>query len=166
MSMILITGNLNEVVQQVICDLNKHFSIKTLGSLGYFLAFEVYRTNSALFLTQQKYVIDLLKKTNMFEAKSNPTPMCANSKLYLHDGEEFDNPTIYRRKIGALQYITLLRPDLAFVVNKLNQFLEKPTVVCWHACKRLLKYLKGTLTHGLYFKAVASFVLKGYRDVN
>ena len=149
---ILIIGECSDDVQHLIQDLHHQFALKTLGSISYFLGFEVHRTSSGLHLSQAKYASDLLLKTNMINAKSCPTPMCLGNKFSFHDSEAFPHPSLYRSTIGALQYLTLTRPDLDFSVNKLSQFLKEPTVAHWNACERILRYIKGTLSFGLLFR--------------
>ena len=100
----------------------------------------------------------------MAAAKSCSTPMCLSNNLFLSDSEPFSQPSVYRSTIGALQYLTLTRPDLAFCVNKLSQFLQTPTIAQWNACKRILRYVKGTLSHGLLFKPASLFTIEGYSD--
>ena len=73
---------------------------------------------------------------------------------------------MYRSTIGALQYLTLTRPDLAFSVNKLSQFLQAPTVAQWNACKRILRYVKGTLSHGLFFQPTQLLTLEGFANAD
>ena len=102
----------------------------------------------------------------MYNAKSCSTPMVLSNKLSLHDSEAFSHPSLYRSTIGALQYLTLTCPDLAFSVNKLSQFLHAPTVAQWGACKRILQYIKGTLTHGLTFTPTQFLTLEGYADAD
>ena len=148
---ILITGDYQADIQQLIKDLHHQFALKALGPVSYFLGFEVLRTPVGLHLNQSKYARDLLQKTNMSNAKPCPTPMCFSNKLALNDSEVFTQPSLYRSTIGALQYLTLTRPDLAFSVNKLSQFLQAPTVAHWNACKHILRDVKGTLSHGLFF---------------
>ena len=161
---ILITGDSQADVQHVIDALHTQFALKTLGLVHYFLGFEVLRTPLGLHLSQAKYAADLLHKTNMAAAKPCSTPMCLSNNLSLSDSEPFSQPSVYRSIIGALQYLTLTRPDLAFCVNKLSQFLQTPTVAQWNACKRILRYVKGTLSHGLLFKPASLFTLEGYSD--
>ena len=67
------------------------------------------------------------------------------------ESDSFDNPSLYHTIIGSLQYLTYTRPDISFATNKLNQFLSSPKQQHWIACKRLLRYLKGTLGLGLFF---------------
>lgn len=87
---ILITGDDSLLIQKVITDLNGQFALKTLGSSNYFLGFEAFGDKTGLYLSQRKYVKNLLKKTNMVDAKPTPTPMFENQKLSLEDGEAID----------------------------------------------------------------------------
>ena len=77
-----------------------------------------------------------------------------------------DKPEVYRSTIGALQYLTLTRPDIAYSVNKLSQYLKSPTVNHWNACKRVLRYIKGTPHLGLHFKPSSLLTLEGYSDAD
>ena len=99
---ILIIGADQVQVDQLISNLNKSFVLKTLGSVSYFLGFEAYRDSTGLYLTQHKYIQDLLIKTKMTQAKPTGTPMCSNQKLALSDSKKFDDPTVHRSTIGAL----------------------------------------------------------------
>ncbi|XP_031256894.1 secreted RxLR effector protein 161-like [Pistacia vera] len=92
--------------------------------------------------------------------------MAVGTKLVSNDSELFENPSLYRSTIGALQYLTLTRPDLSFPVNKLSQFLSAPTNLQWQACKRILRYVKGTLDHGLLFKPAGSLHIECYADAD
>lgn len=143
---ILVTGNDAYLINKAISDLDKSFTLKILGSINFFLGFEASRTNSELRLTQQKYLKELLLKTNMANSTPCPTPMCPSHKLHKSDGPLLEEPTLYRSTVGSLQYLTWTRPDISFAVNKLSQYLQAPTVNHWLACKRVLWYLVGTPT--------------------
>ena len=114
---ILIIGESQDDMQQIIKDLQIQFALKTLGSVNYILGFEVIQTSSGLHLSQSKYAADLLKKANMAEAIPCPTPMCLSNNFSTTDSELFSQPSLYRSTIGALQYLTITRPDLAFSVS-------------------------------------------------
>lgn len=102
-------------------------------------------------LSQTKYARDIQTKANMQDCKPCITPSGTNTELFPKDSEPFDQPSLYRSLIGGLQYLTLTRPDLFYSVNKLSQFLQAPTQSHWKACKRILRYIKGTLDHGFFF---------------
>ena len=92
--------------------------------------------------------------------------MCLGHKLYLFDRLPFDHPFLYLSIVGALQYLTHTRPDLAYTVKKLSQFRHAPIVAHWAACKRLLRYIKGTIHYGLFFHPAKVFSLEGYSDAD
>jgi Reverse transcriptase (RNA-dependent DNA polymerase) len=82
--------------------LGSQFALKDLGTLNFFLGIETNFNNQGLILTQTKYVMDLLKKVNMIEAKPCLTLMAVGTTLSSEDGPLFENPQLYRSVIGAL----------------------------------------------------------------
>jgi hypothetical protein len=77
-----------------------------------------------LFLTQRKYILDLLKRTNMVGAKPVTSPMSSSVTHSPYSGEAFSDPSLYLSVVGFLQYLSLTRPDLSFAVNKVCQFMH------------------------------------------
>jgi len=75
--------------------------------------------------------------------------MSSSKTLSRFDGEAFHDPSLYRSIVGSLQYLSLTRPNVFFAVNKVCQFLQRPTIPHWTAMKHILRYLKHTLFHGL-----------------
>lgn len=116
------------------------FAVKDLGTLSYFLGIEVNKVQDGIVLTQQKYIRDLFANTNMAKSKGAVTPMLATDKLSRHDGVRLsaEDTTKYHSVVGALQYLLLTKPDIAFSVNKVCQFLAPPTEDHWVAVKRIL----------------------------
>ena len=102
----------------------------------------------------------------METSKPAPTPGHLGSTLSQSDDVSLSDPSEYRRIVGALQYVTLTKPDIAFVVKKACQFMAKPSDVHWMAVKRILRYLKGTIHLGLHFQPAASMELQGYSDAD
>lgn len=76
---------------------------------------------------QHRYILDLLTRTNMVEAKPVSTPMQTTSKLTLHDSSLLADATQYKLIVGSLQYLAFTRPDISFAVNQLSQFMHQPT---------------------------------------
>jgi hypothetical protein len=87
----------------------------------------------------------------MSESKPYPAPCLTGSKMSRFDGEPLHNPTAYRHIVGALQYVTLTRPDIAYSVNQLCQHMHAPTSTHLTAAKRVLRYLKGSVDYGLQY---------------
>lgn len=150
---ILVTGNVPSEVSYHISLLHKQFALKDLGSIHYFLGVEVdHLPDGSLLLRQSKYIRDLLLKVQMHDAKPQPTPMASTVRLTNTGSDCFDDPKLYRSVVGALQYACITRPELAFSVNKVSQFMQKPLCDHWVAVKRILRYLQGTSHLGLHIQ--------------
>ncbi|PNX93880.1 retrovirus-related Pol polyprotein from transposon TNT 1-94 [Trifolium pratense] len=163
---ILITGNNDQAIHKCISTLATVFSIKDLGSIHFFLGVEVIPTSQGLFLSQHKYIRDLLDRTKMADAKIVHSPMSTSTSLTQHNGASSVNITEYRSMIGSLQYLSMTRPDIAYTVNKLAQFMQHPSSIHFTALKRLLRYLKATIFHGLHLKRSSSNTLYAFSDAD
>ncbi|KAA3477498.1 Retrovirus-related Pol polyprotein from transposon TNT 1-94 [Gossypium australe] len=163
---IIITGNDSLCIDQFVKELDMQFSLKDLGQLHYFLGIEVTRTPNGLFLSQKKYILELLQRASMYRSKPSPTPMMTSCKLSTHQGNPIEDESLYRSIVGALQYVVITRPDIAFSVNKACQFMHKPLDTHFKAVKQILRYLQGTLDLGLQFHRSSKFLLEGYSDAS
>lgn len=160
---IILTGNHEPTVDCLIGKLKGEFAMKDLGALGYFLGIQALRTSTGLHLRQSKYIVDLLQRVNMVDAKAYQAPCLAGSKMSKFEGEPLVDPTQFRHVVGALQYATLTRPDLAYSVNQLCQHMHNPTSAHWIAAKRVLRYLKGSVDYGILFSK-GKIALNAYCD--
>lgn len=95
---------------------------------------------------------DLLVRTSMLDAKSIGSPPSYKASTQPDHSTLKADPSLYQSIAGALQYLTLTRPDLAFAVNQVCQHMHQPSVARFATLKRVLQYLKGTLTYGVHFK--------------
>uniref|UniRef100_A0A2N9GRJ3 Integrase catalytic domain-containing protein n=1 Tax=Fagus sylvatica TaxID=28930 RepID=A0A2N9GRJ3_FAGSY len=153
-----------------ICDLQKflsqQFEMKDLGTLSYFLGLEVTSSSDGYYLSQAKYASDLLSKAGLTDSKTVSTPLELNVKLNTTDGEPLSDATLYRQLVGSLIYLTVTRPDLAYAVHLVSQFMSAPRSTHYAAVLRILRYIKGTLFHGLHFSAQSSLELRAYADAD
>ncbi|CAN6677069.1 unnamed protein product [Malus baccata var. baccata] len=133
--------------QHYIKKMSTVFPVKDLGHLHYFFGLEVHRSSKDIFLHQGKYLLALLQKTKMDGTKPCSTPL-STTKLD-HTGAPLSNLTEYRSIVEALQYLTWTRLDISFAVNQACQFMHAPQDSHLQAAKRILRFLKGTLTHAL-----------------
>lgn len=89
-----------------------------MGALNFFLGVQVtHLQDGTLHLSQAKYVKELLTKAQMGEPNSLTTPMVVGQKLSKFGHDDFDNPSLYKSVVGALQYLTITRPDICFSMN-------------------------------------------------
>ncbi|XP_025657891.1 uncharacterized mitochondrial protein AtMg00810-like [Arachis hypogaea] len=161
----LVIGTSESEITTLMAQLHNTFSLKSLGKMHYFLEIEVHRSSTGtITLKQTKYIKDLLKKADMSNAKSVPTPMTSSLKLSAFGDTAFTNPTLYRSIVGGLQYATITRPEIFFSVNKVAQFLHNPLESHWKAVKRILIYLVGTIQHGLRFSKFTNLRIYGFCD--
>lgn len=157
-------NNVTEVTNIKI-ELDKHFHIKDLGPISYCLGMKIERNRQKceLKISQEQYIMKILDRFHMTECNVVGTPM--EQKQILSVSEEYyDSP--YQQLIGSLMYLSVCtRPDIAFPVSYLSQFNLNHTKEHWLACKRVLKYLKGTKNMGITFKKCGEPVI-GYVDAD
>ena len=142
--------------------------MKDLGPMHYFLGLEVWQRSDEIFLSQGKYIVDVLKRFGMIDCKSMATPMVSNLKK-LHEttscSDSVDS-TMYRPLIGSLLYLVHTRPDICFAVSALSQFMTDLRHVHWIATKHVLRYLCGMIGYGLKYTSVGGVTLSGYTDLD
>ena len=104
----------------------------------------------------------------MLTSKGVPTPMLPSEKLFLDGGEKLspEYTTRYRSVVGALQYLSLTRPDISFCVNRVCQFMSSPTSIHWAAVKRILRYLHDTIDMGLCLTKSSTDLLSAFSDAD
>jgi hypothetical protein len=148
---IFFTGNNSTAISGIISQLSTAFELEDLGPLRYFLGLQIDYRKVGLFVHQHKYITDLLNKFHMIECKAATTPIATTPTLSTASNDLLSNPAPYRCLVSALQYATFTRPDIAFAVNNVCQFMHNPSTVHFVVGKRILHYLKGTLEKGFLF---------------
>lgn len=117
---IVLTGDHDEEIKRLKSLLAKEFEIKDMGNLKYFLGMEVARSKKGIYVSQQKYVMDLLKETRMLMCKPVETPMDAAVKLGSKENGTPVDKGRYQRLVGKLIYLSHTRPYISFVVSMVN----------------------------------------------
>lgn len=144
--------------------LSSQFHMKYLGKLRYFLGIEIDRNEQGIFISQQKYLTELLHGYHMTKAKPVRIPLDFNIKLNLNLGNPLPTPVLYQQLIGKIIYLTITRPDIAYVVHLLSQFMHKPTTIHIQAAKRVLRYLNLAPSQGVLLAFSTSATLSVYCD--
>jgi hypothetical protein len=165
---IIVASSSSTIVAAHLRDLKDDFALKDLGPLLYFLGIEVQRTSYGLHLSQAKYTADILACASMLPCKGVTTPLPVNSKLSMLERDLLgpDDATKYRSMVGALQYLTLTRPDISFLVNKVCQYLHSPTTVHLMAVGRIPRFLKHTIDTGLHICRSPSTMVSAFSDTD
>ncbi|XP_073016671.1 uncharacterized protein [Primulina eburnea] len=163
---IILTGDDIEEMRLLKEKLSKEFEIKDLGGLRYFLAMEFARSSKGLAVSQRKYIMDLLKETGMSDCKPAETPIDANKKLGETTTQNAADVHQYQRLVGKLIYLSHTRPDIAFAVSLVSQFMHAPSRDHLEAVNKILRYLKGCPGKGLCFKKSESKKLEVYTDAD
>jgi hypothetical protein len=162
---LVITGTKDAEVVAFKEEMKATFQMSDLGPLSFYLGIEVHQDNSGIILRQITYAKRVVELAGLTDCNPALTPMEEKLKLS-HDSmtEEVD-ATQYRCLVGRLRYLTQTRPDLAFSVSYVNRFMQRPTTEHQQAVKRIIRYVAGTLDHGLYYlRCPGEAHLVGYSD--
>ena len=135
-----------------------------MGALKYFLGIEVARTPEGLVLSQRKYILDILEDCGFQGCRPSPFPFEQNLILDKRDRESKVDASRYRRLVGRLLYLQATRPDIAYSVNVLSQFVADPRRSHMDAAHRVLRYLKGTVGQEILLPRNGGCNLTAYCD--
>lgn len=146
--------------------LHSVFKVKDLGKLQYFLGIEIARSKQGIFISQRKYVLDLLRETGKLGCKPASTPLERNWKSKNSDDDPPVDREHYQRLVGKLIYLSLTRPDIAYSVSVVSQYMHSPTKRHLEAVQQILRYLKGTPGKGLLFRKTDRRDVVGFADAD
>ncbi|XP_057791354.1 uncharacterized mitochondrial protein AtMg00810-like [Salvia miltiorrhiza] len=130
--------------------MSKEFEMTNIGLMAYYLGVEVKQLEDEIFITQEGYAKEILKKFKMEDCKAINTPVECGIKLSKNDGGEKVDPTLFKSLVGSLRYLTCTRPNILYATGL--------------AAKRILRYLKGTLDYGLFYSNTDDYKLVGHSD--
>ncbi|GKC62514.1 putative ribonuclease H-like domain-containing protein, partial [Tanacetum coccineum] len=144
--------------------MHEKFQMSSMGELTFFLGLQVKLEKDGIFISQNKYVTEILKKFGFTKVKTASTPMKTQKPLLKdEDGKEVD-VHMYRSMIGSLMYLTSSRPDIMFTVCACARYQVNPKVSHLYVVKRIFRYLKGQPKLGLWYPKDSPFDLIAYTD--
>ncbi|XP_026459500.1 uncharacterized protein LOC113360178 [Papaver somniferum] len=160
----VITGDDTDGITFLKSYLSSCFEMKYLGTLRYFLGIEVDKYPAGYFVSQVKYASDIISRVGLTDSKVVDAPLEMNVKFSPTDGNDLSNPTLYLQLVGSLNYLTITRPDISYVVHVVSQFMAAPRTSHFAAVLRILRYVKGTLYQALHFSSTSDLRLRAYTD--
>eukprot|EP00253_Pinus_taeda_P014143 PITA_14143 len=122
--------------------MKEEFEMTDMGLLRYFLGIELDQNENGIFISQAKYVNEVLGRFNMQEHKAAITPTVMGLKLSKEDNSKDFDPSFYKSIVGSLMYLTATRPDIMFAISLISRFMERPKEAHWQVAKRILRYVK------------------------
>lgn len=161
---IVITSNNDAEIQNIKSHLDQVFSIKNLGLLHFFLGIEVSYTTEGILLSQEKFTKELLKDCGLESTKPAVTPLLVGLKLLTTGGNYLHDPSVYRRLIGKLNFLTNTRPNLSYIVQTLSQFMQAPTDRHWAALQHTLRYIYDSCGRGIILKGTDEIKLTTFSN--
>nr|CAB3451780.1 unnamed protein product [Digitaria exilis] len=164
---LIVTGADEAEVKAFKMEMQNSFKMSDLGYLSYYLGIEVKQEQGKTTVSQAAYTSKLMEKAGMTDCNAVHVPMEHRLKLSKDSSSPPTDTTHYRSLVGSLRYLVHTRPDIAFAVGYVSQFLEKPTTEHLSAVKHILRYIAGTPHYGLcYTKGQGRIELKGYSDAD
>ena len=127
------------------------FEMTDLGKMSFFLGMQVQQDRGEVFVSQEKYAKEILRKFKMEECKPIATPMNQKEKFSNEDGADKVDEKLYKSLIGCLMYLTATRPNITYAVSLLSRYMHCASEIHFKAAKRILRYINGTIGYGVKF---------------
>ncbi|XP_071704527.1 uncharacterized mitochondrial protein AtMg00810-like [Rutidosis leptorrhynchoides] len=151
---------------QLMAKMACEFAMKDLGPLSSFLGISVNRSTNGLFIDQSTYARDIIQRAGMTSCNPVATPVDTQGKQSATLGNLYPDPTYYRSLAGALQYLTFTRPDISYAVQHICLHMHSPHDSHMLVLKRIIRYIKETLSLGLFISKSSSHALVSYTDAD
>lgn len=161
---LIFTGNNDDMFKTFKQSMMQKFEMSDLGVMKYFLGVEVKQGPAGIFISQMKYVKEILERFGMQHCNSVKNPIVPGCKLTKDEGGMKVDASVYKQKVGSLMYLTATRPDIMYVVSLLSRFIESPTEQHNSVMKRVFRYLQGTVELGILYKKKGGEQLVGFTD--
>lgn len=163
---LLVTGTSLELIDEFKKGMSAKFEMRDLGKLTYYLGIEVDQHDEGIALRQERYAKKILEEIGMRDCNDVHVPMDPSLKLSKAQEEHSIDEKEYIRSIGCLRYLLHTRSDLSFSVGVMSRYMQDPKTSHAAAIKQILRYLQGTLSHGLVFRRATKTQLIGYSDAS
>ncbi|XP_049414559.1 uncharacterized mitochondrial protein AtMg00810-like [Solanum stenotomum] len=174
---LLVAGNDHKLILETKDILKDRFKIKDLGELRYFLGIKFARNESEILMHQRKYCLELISDMGLSNSKTVIAPIELNQKLTttefdLHfptgngDDRVLDDPSVNQKLVGRLLYLTITRPDIAFAVQLLSQFMHNPKTSHMEAAMSVVRYVKQAPGMGILMTVNTTNQLIAYCDAD
>ncbi|GAU34012.1 hypothetical protein TSUD_212730 [Trifolium subterraneum] len=163
---LIYTGNDNRMMEEFKSSMKEKFAMTDLGKMKYFLGVEVSQSPQGIFIHQHKYASEILQRFGMEECNKVSSPIVSGCKLVKDEKGQASDATYYKQVIGCLMYLLATRPDMAFSICLATRYMDRPTEMHMEAVKRILRYLKGTMNYGIWYKHIreGKVTLVGWTD--
>lgn len=163
----IIFGATNDVLCEEFSEcMHSEFEMSMMSELNFFLGLQIKQQSNGIFISQSKYIKDLLQKFDLGNTKSMKTPMSSSIKMDKDENGKDVDITKYRGMIGSLLYLTASRPDILFSVGLCARYQSCPKESHLSAVKRIFRYLMGTMNLGLWYSKNSNFEIISYSDAD
>jgi hypothetical protein len=146
--------------------MSKDFEISIIGEINFLLGLQITQSSKGMFITQSKYLKEILKKFGMVESAPISTPMTISCKLSKEDELPSVDSTLYRYMFRSLLYLNVSRPYIMQAVGMVARFQSSPKESLVMDVKRIFRYLKGTSYFGLWYPRNKGFELIACTNVD
>jgi hypothetical protein len=163
---IIFRCNKDSLVKWFSYAMESEFEISIIGELSFFIGLQITQRSEGMFISQEKYLREMLKRFQMEDSKPVGTPMVTGCKLRKDDDSPDVDQSSYRSMIGSLLYITASRPNIMHAVGMVGRYQSTPKQSHLLVVKRIFRYLKETITYGLWYPRNQKFQLTAYLDVD
>lgn len=144
-------------------EMEKLFEMSDLGMMQY-LRVEIHQSKAGIYICQKKYASNIFKRFNFASCKEVSTPLVLNDNVSKENGNNLDNPAVFRSLVGSLLSLTETRPNLMFYVGLFSRYMNSPIDAHMGIGKRVLRYLKGTIGDGIWYKITCLIKLPSFSD--